>query len=85
MRTVFAGQLNFFDIVAGENGGRWVKIRQDSAHRVYRPGEVFLVVERQSDGFFLCWRNGIEPHRGCLGTLIHERYVEDADRPFGRS
>jgi len=81
MQTV-GGQLNFLDIVVSDR--YWVRIRPNSGHCVYRSGEMFLVVE-QSDGFLLCWRDGIVPRKGHLGSLIHERYVEGADRPFGGS
>jgi len=47
------------------------------AHRVYRGDTRFLVRETLAGGeWYLCWRDGIRPPRGVLGTVLNVKHVE---------
>ncbi len=72
-------QLTFFDILPDT---WWVEVKANSGHKVYEGGERFLVIEKEEDGWLLCWKDGIRPACWPLtkGTLVHRKYVRDIER-----
>jgi hypothetical protein len=80
------GQLSFFAQLR-EPGERWVQVREDSGHRVYEPGDRFLVVEdgEERNGYLLCWKDGQPPsgYPRIRGFVIHEKYIEEVNDERG--
>lgn len=64
-------QTNFFDSLRGT---WWAQIREDSDHRVFKPGRRFLVVEERGE-ILGCWKDGIKPPLGTV-TILHRKYLE---------
>jgi hypothetical protein len=65
-------QTDFFHLLPDEEWAVSV------GHKVFPDGTRFLVRQQWAEGVLLCWRDGVEPPLGVLGTLLHECYV----RPF---
>jgi len=49
-------------------GAYWVVIKN---HKIIPVGARFLVVEDDGNGRLLCWRDGVKPPNGILGSLLH--------------
>jgi len=78
--TQILEQSSFLDSVDQANippGAYWVTIGE--GHRVYRPGERFLVVDEPWEDWLLAWRDGQMPPERVLGSLIHRQYVSDGN------
>jgi len=58
-----------------ELANHWIEIV--AGHRVFKPGDRFLVIEKRGDSV-LAWRDGEKPAGGSPGTLIHEDYYKIA-------
>lgn len=62
-------QADFFHLLPDEE---WVVTL---GHKVFPDDARFLVRQQWAEEVLLCWRDGVEPPPGILGTLLHECYV----------
>lgn len=73
------GQLSFFNLLPDTY---WVELKPGIGQRFWKPGQRFLVIEKNACGdALLCWPDGIPPKMWPLtrGNLINPEDVQEVN------